>query len=334
MNTNNILFALILILFSYNLFSQDEFEPNGSPHFKVFWNYHNDFTENVTKTSAFELKRVYLGYKYNFSKNMSANITYDYGSNSGGSEYTAYVKIAQLDWKLNPKLKLSIGLIGTKQFNDQKSLWGYRYTYKGFLNENKFGASADLGFNSEFLINPNFKMNLFVFNGEGFKSLQNDDGYQRIGTSFIYNLSNKLTGKIYLDSHPSKDAKAITNSSIFLGYKKTNFRLGAEYGKIKNGRTYKNGDEGHNRDGYSIFVTQSLKNNFELYARYDSIGSNILSGQSKPWNYNNDGSLVIFGTQYKATEGVKFNLNFRMFNYKSTIIKDKSAIYLNAEFKI
>ena len=34
-------------------------------------------------------------------------------------------KIAQLDWKLNPKVKLSMGLIGNKQFNDQESLWGY-----------------------------------------------------------------------------------------------------------------------------------------------------------------------------------------------------------------
>ena len=334
MNTNNILFALILIFFSNNLFSQDVFEPNGSPHFKVFWNYHNDFTKDVTKTSAFELKRVYLGYKYIFSKNMSAKITYDIGSNSGGSAYTAYVKIAQLDWKLNPKIKLSLGLIGNKQFNDQEGLWGYRYAYKGFLNEYKFGASADLGFNSEFSVSSKLKMNLFVFNGEGYKSLQDDDGYQRIGASFIYNFSDKIFGKIYLDSHPSKDAKAITNSSIFLGYKETNFRLGVEYGKIKNGRTYKNVDDGHNRDGYSIFAIQSLKNNFEIYARYDSIGSNILSLQSNSWNYNNDGNLMIFGTQYEATKGVKFNLNYRLFNHDNSTINNKSAFFLNAEIKI
>ncbi len=334
MNTNNILFALILIFFSHNLFSQDVFEPNGSPHFKVFWNYHNDFTEDVTKTSAFELKRVYLGYKYIFSKNMSAKITYDIGSNSGGSAYTAYVKIAQLDWKLNPKIKLSLGLIGNKQFNDQEGLWGYRYTYKGFLNEYKFGASADLGFNSEFTVNSKLKMNLFVFNGEGYKSLQDDDGYQRIGASFIYNFSDKIFGKIYLDSHPSKDADPITNSSIFLGYKETNFRLGVEYGKIKNGRTYKNVDDGHDRDGYSIFATQSLKNNFEIYARFDSIGSNILFGQSNSWNYNNDGSLMIFGTQYEATKGVKFNLNYRLFSHDNSTINNKSALFLNAEIKI
>ena len=60
--------TLILILaFTVN-YSQIEFQQNGSPNFKIFWNYHNDFTKDVTKKSEFELKRVYLGYKYNLVK--------------------------------------------------------------------------------------------------------------------------------------------------------------------------------------------------------------------------------------------------------------------------
>ena len=80
--------TLILILAFTENYSQIEFQQNGAPHFKIFWNYHNDFTKDVTKKSEFELKRVYLGYKYNFSKNISAKVTYDIGSNSGGSAYT------------------------------------------------------------------------------------------------------------------------------------------------------------------------------------------------------------------------------------------------------
>ena len=325
--------VIVILFFNFN-YSQEEFQQNGSPNFKIFWNYHSDFTEDVTKKSAFELKRVYLGYKHNFSENISAKVTYDIGTNSGGSAYTAYVKIAQLDWKLNPKLKLSMGLIGNKQFNDQESLWGYRYTYKGLLNEFKFGPSADLGFNSEFTVSPKFKINLFVLNGEGYKSLQDDDGHQKMGSSFIYNFSNKLIGKIYLDSQRSNNTNSIKNNSIFLGYNDSNYRLGFEYGKIKNGRTYKNADNGHNRDGYSIFAIKTLKNNFEIYARYDSIDSNILSGELNSWNINNDGSLIMVGTQYEAIKGVKFNLNYRLFNHDNSIINNKSALYLNAEFKI
>ena len=323
---------ILLMLVSFKAYTQDA--STGKPNFKIFWNYHNDFTKEVTKKSAFELKRVYLGYKYNFNDNISAKVTYDIGSNSGGSAYTAYVKIAQLDWELNPKIKLSMGLIGNKQFNDQEGLWGYRYAKKGFLNEYKFGASADLGFNSEFTINPKFKINLFILNGEGYKSLQDDNGHQKMGTSFIYNFSKKLSGKIYMDSQRSKNTKSIKNNSIFLGYNSTGFRVGVEYGKIENARTYKNAEDDHNRDGFSVFGSKKLSNNYELFARYDQISSNILSGESKAWNYNNDGSLVMFGTQYQAIKGVKFNLNYKLFNYNNSIINNKSILSLNAEFKI
>jgi len=323
---------ILFVLASFKTFTQDL--GSGKPNFKIFWNYHNDFTKEATKKSAFELKRVYLGYKHDFNDTFSAKVTYDIGSNSGGSEYTAYVKIAQLDWKLNPKVKLSMGLIGNKQFDDQESLWGYRYAQKGILNEFKFGPSADLGINSEFTINPKFKINLFILNGEGYKSLQDNNGHQKMGTSFIYNFSEKFTGKIYIDSQRSENTKSIKNNSIFLGYNNSDFRVGVEYGKIKNSRTYKNAEDDHNRDGFSVFGSKKLSKNYELFARYDQISSNVLSGESKSWNYNNDGSLVMFGTQYQATKGVKFNLNYKLFNYNNSLINNKSILTLNAEFKI
>ena len=328
-------FIFFIILFCLtNSNAQKDFSPNGSPYFKVFWNYHNDFTKEVTKKRAFELKRVYLGYKHDFNDTFSAKVTYDIGSNSGGSEYTAYVKIAQLDWKLKPRVKLSMGLIGNKQFNDQESLWGYRYAHKGILNEFKFGPSADLGVNSEFTINPKFKINLFILNGEGYKSLQDDNGNQKMGTSFIYNFSKKLTGKIYMDSQRSENTKSIKNNSFFLGYNNIDFRFGLEYGKIKNAKTYKNAEDEHNRNGFSVFGSKKISKNYELFARYDQISSNVLNGKSNSWNYDNDGSLVMFGAQYQAIKGVKFNLNYKLFNNDNSLINNKSILSLNAEFKI
>ena len=321
---------ILFVIASFKTFAQDL--GSGKPNFKIFWNYHNDFTKEATKKSAFELKRVYLGYKHDFNDTFSAKVTYDIGSNSGGSEYTAYVKIAQLDWKLNPKVKLSMGLIGNKQFNDQESLWGYRYAQKGILNEFKFGPSADLGINSEFTINPKFKINLFILNGEGYKSLQDNNGHQKMGTSFIYNFSEKFTGKIYIDSQRSENTKSIKNNSFFLGYNNIDFRVGVEYGKIKNARTYKDAEDDHNRDGFSVFGSKKISKNYELFARYDQIISNTLPGVSKP--EKKDGSLLMFGTQYQATKGVKFNLNYKLFNYNNSVTNNKSILSLNEEFKI
>ena len=136
-----LLFLSILIL-SVSSFSQSadsDFKPSGKVHFKVFWNYHTDLSENATKTSAFELKRSYFGYKYAFSKNISANITIDVSSNTGGSAYTVLLKAAQLDWQVSSAVKLSMGLIGMKQFKEQENFWGYRYIFKSFQDQNGFG---------------------------------------------------------------------------------------------------------------------------------------------------------------------------------------------------
>ena len=51
------LLFLSILLVSIASFSQntnEDFKPSGDVQFKVFWNYHADFTNNATKTSAFE----------------------------------------------------------------------------------------------------------------------------------------------------------------------------------------------------------------------------------------------------------------------------------------
>ena len=68
-----ILSILILSVASYAQSSDMEFKPSGDVQFKVFWNYHTDLSDNADKTSAFELKRSYFGYGYDFSKTISAN---------------------------------------------------------------------------------------------------------------------------------------------------------------------------------------------------------------------------------------------------------------------
>ena len=64
------------------------------------------------------------------------------------------------------------------------------------------------------------------------------------------------------------------------------------------------------------------------------ISSNILTGHDNSWNYNKDGSLMLFGAQYVAAKGVKFSVNSRNFNYINDDIEDSSFIYFNAEFKL
>lgn len=310
-----------------------ENEDKGQPHFKVFWNYNYDFSDDVQQNSAFELKRVYLGYKYKFDEKISAKITYDIGKNDAGSNYTAFVKIAQLDYKLSSKVKLSMGMIGGKQFNDQEKVWGYRYIYKTLQDENKFGSSADLGVNAEIKLSDKLTTNIFALNGEGYKNLQDFDGNQRVGLNLIYAVSDSVNLKFYYDTQESANSESLNNIGVFAGYKSENYSIGAEYNKMENGTTYKTPIDNHNLNGISIYNRYSINDKYEIFARYDQISSNVVDGATTSWNYDDDGSLIIIGTQYKANDGVKFSLNGRSFSYEN-LDTNLFEVYFNVEFKL
>ncbi len=330
------LFILVILLAANSIFAQtnEEFKPNGNAHFKVFWNYHADFTEDADKKSAFEIKRSYLGYKYNFNKNMSAKITFDVGSNSAGSGYTAFLKIAQLDWKVSPITKLSMGLIGNKQFKDQENNWGYRYLFKSFQDQNKFGSSADLGVNAEFKLSEKLTANFLIFNGEGYKKLQDDNGNQRFGSSLIYKLTKGITTKIYVDAYPTNSEETMLNISLFAGYGNDKFKIGAEYNQLKNGEKYSTAATGKDLDGFSFYGTYILNPKFQIFGRYDKLNSNTLDGESDAWNFSKNGSQIVTGLQYAPIKGVKFALNYQGFQFDNSDLNNESLAYINVEFKL
>ena len=117
MHIKHLLLFLIVPLFTFSQMTENE--DKGQPHFKVFWNYNYDFSDDVQQNSAFELKRVYLGYKYKFDEKISAKITYDIGKNDAGSNYTAFVKIAppELNIRLACRIRaVSIALLIVRAF--------------------------------------------------------------------------------------------------------------------------------------------------------------------------------------------------------------------------
>ena len=225
-------------------------------------------------------------------------------------------------------------MIGNKQFKYQESIWGYRYLYKTFQDENKFGSSADLGVNGEIKVSKNLKMNLFMLNGEGYKNIQDDDGYMKIGGNLIYEISNGLSLKLYYDSEPGNDEFNVTNVGYFIGYDKNKTRVGFEYNKINNAKSYNSPSLDNNLSGFSGYISQNFSENSSVFFRYDSLESNIVSGSSEPWNSGKDGKLMILGYEHVVTKGFKLNLNYRNYNYTDNSINNKSMVFINAEIKI
>ena len=324
MNTKKLSFTILVIFFSLNIYTQDT--NKGDIFSTIFWNYNTDLSSEASKKNSFEVKRVYLGYKFKIDDKISAKVTFDIGKNSAGSDYTAFLKTAQIDWSLKDNFKLSFGMIGNKQFKYQESIWGYRYLYKTFQDENKFGSSADLGVNGEIKVSKNLKMNLFMLNGEGYKNIQDDNGYMKIGGNLIYEISSGLSLKLYYDSEPGNDEFNVTNVGYFIGYDKNKTRVGLEYNKINNAKSYNSPSLDNNLSGFSGYISQNFSENSSVFFRYDSLESNIVSGSSEPWNSGKDGKLMILGYEHVVTKGFKLNLNYRNYNYTNNSINNKLLI--------
>lgn len=333
---------LTVILINAQEKETEEFKPSGKATGKVFWNYNYNLTENATRRNSFELKRAYFGYKYNFSKAISAKITLDGAKVSSASDYTVFVKNAQLDWKVTDMVKLSGGLIGTKQFKTQESFLSYRYVTKTIQDEFGLGSSADLGINGEIKLTDDIVANLFIFNGEGYTSEQDNNGRLKAGGNIIIEPVEGLTFMGYYDIYGGKlqvndsviveDTASISTISLFAGYRTDKFRIGAEYDMQLNGTKYNAIAENQNLNAISVMGAYTINKQFEIFAQWMNLKSNTLEGASNGWNNAKDGNKIIAGLQYSPVKGVKTALNYQGFFHDADNAPTSSFLFLNFEF--
>ena len=343
MRLKNLFLGLLLIATSLNIVAQEkaEFKPSGKANGKVFFNYNYDMTDGEDQESGFEIKRAYFGYNYNIAKGLKASITLDVGKNDGGSDYTAYLKKAQLEWKASSAVKVSLGMISTVQFKEQEKFWGYRYIMKSFNDQYGFGPSADVGIKANFKLSDAFSANAFIINGEGYKKVQDEDGKQKVGASLIYKHKG-LIAKVYADANSGKvmteggDEKDVTVSALatFIGYKFSDkFRLAAEYNKLVNGEKYSKVAEDKDLEGLSFYSTYTFNKKWEVFGRYDNLSSNKVDGETEKWNLAKNGNAITTGVQYAPAKGVRMAFNYRNFAHKDSSKEDQSQIFVNFEFK-
>jgi len=303
-----------------------EFKPSGSPFAKVFSNFHTGLTEN-NNHSAFEIIRAYFGYKYSMNENWSAKVCLDVGNPKNGSDFeqTAYIKIGALTYKKG-NLAFDFGLIGLKQFNVQEKFWARRYLYKSFQDQHGFNSSADLGASIDYKIHEKISVDATIQNGEGYKKLQSDDTY-RGGFGLTINPVKALTIRAYYDMMQRTETQ--TSLATFIGYNhKDKIFLGIEYNMQANTGCVKD----RQRTGISIYTAYTINEKFELFARYDQLASNTLSGATNPWNTGKNGEAVIGGLQYNAVKGVKIALNYQGWFPEASGATDAPNMYLNFEY--
>jgi hypothetical protein len=299
------LIALTFTLFAGNALAQEaaaDFKPSGKAFMKVYTNYHSTWT-NGEANKVFEIQRAYFGYQFQLSEYISGRLTLDVGDpNFGDLEMTAYLKHAYVQYRKN-RLTAQFGMIGLNQYKLQEDLWGGRYLYKSFMDEHKFGPSADLGAFVAYDIHKKVKADLTIANGEGYKNLEAD-------TVLKYSLGLTILPFDGLDLRASYDNmgkdSAQQTLALYAGYRAEKLSIGAEYNYQLNHKRI----DRHDLSGISVYGSYMLKK-IRLFGRYDILSSPKLSTDTDPWNYDKDGQLIIAGVEFRPVKGLIVTPNYQ-----------------------
>lgn len=329
---------VFLIICSLEIFAQtgaNKFEPSGKVFGTVFLNYHYDMTENVNKKSQIEILRSYLGYQYAFSERITSKVLFDMGND--GKAFSAFLKNASLEWKINNLFVLEVGMISTHIFDNQEKFYGYRYILETLQDKDKFYSSADLGVKATFKPLDFVEFHVGLYNGEGYKKIQDEFGVQKTSFDLVIMPVKGLIFKTYYDFMSKRDT-AISDRDLlqtqsilnfFLGYELVNvFRAGIEYDMLSNNSNIK----GHELRGISAYGSAVMKK-IELFIRYDQLTSNTVEDDLNPWNINKDHRMILGGIQFAPVKGIKTALNYRHYFPEKEGSMPLKLLYLNLEYK-
>jgi hypothetical protein len=301
-----------------------EFKPSGKPIVTIFSDFTNSTTNSKTN-NAFEVTRAYFGYGYNFSSDFSAKVVFDVANNAaagttspGVSAFTAYLKNAYGEYN-HGIVTADLGMVGENMFSLQESMWGKRYLYKSYQDQNGFGNSADLGAKVKLQFIPEVSFDFEVLNGEGYKKVQADSTMKFAAGLTVQPIKN-LFARVYYD-YMANQAYATTKTAqssfnVFVGYKSDAGSIGAEF-NTQNGNKFV---KGGNWSGYSIYGTLPIINKLNVFARFDDLTSDKIGTATTGWNSTKtgtDGQVYIAGVEFVPVKGIQISPNFRYANPSS-----------------
>lgn len=323
--------AILVVLF-LSLSTMGKAQDAGKPILRIFSNFHQGISSEVTDQTAFEILRAYLGYEHTYSENWSARVILDIGSPDDLSQYSlirryAYFKNAFLSYQTD-RFKTNIGLIDMHHIDFPERYWNHRYVLKEFQDQYKFGPKSDIGIMATYKITKKTEIDAFVVNGEGSQNLQRDDTY-RFGGGVSFKPVSKLALRMHYDVTPKQNIQQ--NFSLFAGY-----RADQKYTLGLLGVYKHNADFTENRKlyGISIFGMYAMNDRWEIFLRHDRMSSNIPADYTVPWNLSRDGSSITGGIQYRATDFLRLALNYQDWYSAAQNGPDNSWIYLNLEVSL
>jgi hypothetical protein len=298
----------------------------GDVNGRLFINFNTSVGEE-DKTRAFEVKRAYLGYSAEITQQFAASIKLDIGNPDDVKDYAAkkrfaYFKNAYLQYKYEG-LRVQFGIADCFQFKFQESFWGYRYIQPVFQDKYKFGNSADIGLYAQYKFNKKLSVDVSFANGEGYSVPQNDETF-KMSAGITASPFDWLVFRVYADNYENKDINQ-NALAAFSGVTFKKWSLGAEYNYLLNSG-FKNN---HNQYGYSVYGNYRIMQKIKLLGRFDMLKSNILEGETDPWNLSKDGSAIIAGVEFLPHKNVNFSLNYQDWLSYAANGNDSHFIFFN-----
>lgn len=293
---------------------------------QIYADFRHNFNADVEPVSAFRFNQGIIGYYHEIDTKVSGKImldvtrtthfysitdtlgnplNYDYFE---GSKYTAYLKMAQIKWDMNPFVTFKFGqLLNTQYLTFQDQFWGFRYVDVTMQEKFRLGMPADFGAQVDFKIGETLLYQVSVVNGDGPFKYQDNEGKFLFSNNIQYSPQEGLTLKLYVDYAPdplltesSADKSVI---SFFGGIKKPNYRLGAEYARVNNYAF----EQDENVNAFSLMASFKIIEKTRFLARWDylEIGSP---------NEETTSNYLIAGVEYEPVERFTISANYRYYS--------------------
>jgi len=296
----------------------------------------NPVPANV-QTNAFQIRRMYLGYDYNISKNFSASaVLANEQTLLGNNQNTTYLKYAFLKWSnIWKNSDLILGQFQTCSFATAfgtEPLWGYRASERTIMDLHNIDGSTDLGASLQGKIwqqtapdsmKPAF-LGYVLQVGNGNSATPATTQFRKYRANVYVALMNqKLVVGVYGDYVTQQFSPYKTSNTTYKAYasfRTEAFHVGVEVFQQTNQNSdiyqvysastkkWSNNDTASGvQMGISIFGSAKIiKNKLNVFARYD-----MYNPDSK-WNTDN-----LYSKAYSGITGS--NMNSATF-YKQTFV--------------
>ncbi len=287
------------------------FKPTGTPIITLFANFHNEFTPHGPGQAGFSLTRVYLGYKYAFHRNFTAAVKLDIGSpddisiRSSMKRY-AYFKNAYLEYH-NARFQWAFGLVSTKMFKLSEKYWGHRYIAKPYLDEFRYGPSADLGMVVSYKFLPTLSADFSLLNGEGYYRLQVDTAF-KYALGVTWQPAKKWVIRGYGDIYRRPFSRSVV--SLFSGYRSDHLTIGGEADYYFNAGP----EQLMDKWGASASLSWDITEHFQYFGRLDYLNTGMRDKEQNTWDRSSPVLGVSTGIQYSPVKHVRMALTWRSFS--------------------